>query len=35
MDKKNPIFVGIRREDKSCWERRVPLIPKHVKDVMK
>ena len=22
--------VGIRREDKSIWERRVPLIPDHV-----
>jgi len=25
------LIVGIRREDKNRWERRVPLIPKHVK----
>ena len=24
--------IGIRREDKNRWERRVPLIPKHVKE---
>jgi saccharopine dehydrogenase (NAD+, L-lysine forming) len=22
-----PLRVGIRREDKSCWERRVPIVP--------
>ncbi len=25
-----PGSIGIRREDKNVWERRVPLIPKHV-----
>ena len=25
--------IGIRREDKNRWERRVPLIPKHVKEL--
>jgi alpha-aminoadipic semialdehyde synthase len=25
--------VGIRREDKNIWERRVPLIPDHVKEL--
>ena len=25
--------IGIRREDKSEWERRVPLIPDHVRDL--
>ena len=24
--------IGIRREDKNRWERRVPLIPEHVKE---
>ena len=24
-------LIGIRREDKNIWERRVPLIPKHIK----
>ena len=24
-------IIGIRREDKNIWERRVPLIPEHVK----
>ena len=23
--------LGIRREDKNRWERRVPIIPEHVK----
>ncbi|HIP96152.1 MAG TPA: hypothetical protein EYH32_02930, partial [Anaerolineae bacterium] len=23
--------IGIRREDKSRWERRVPVIPEHVR----
>lgn len=27
-------LIGIRREDKSRWERRVPLIPEHVKELM-
>ncbi len=25
--------IGIRREDKNRWERRVPLIPEHIKDL--
>ncbi len=25
--------IGIRREDRSPWERRVPLIPEHVKEL--
>ena len=25
--------LGIRREDKNRWERRVPIIPKHVKEL--
>ncbi len=25
--------IGIRREDKNIWERRVPLIPRHVKEL--
>lgn len=28
-------LIGIRREDKSEWERRTPLIPGHVRDLMK
>jgi alanine dehydrogenase len=28
----NPL-IGIRREDKSTWERRVPLTPDHVRDL--
>jgi len=27
--------IGIRREDKNKWERRVPLIPEHVKELIK
>ncbi len=27
-------LVGIRREDKNPWERRVPLIPAHVRELM-
>lgn len=26
-------IIGIRREDKSIWERRTPIIPKHVRDL--
>jgi len=26
--------IGIRREDKNKWERRVPLIPEHVKELI-
>jgi alpha-aminoadipic semialdehyde synthase len=25
--------MGIRREDKNKWERRVPIIPEHIKDL--
>lgn len=25
--------IGIRREDKNIWERRVPLTPEHVRDI--
>jgi saccharopine dehydrogenase (NAD+, L-lysine-forming) len=28
------IRVGIRREDKNPWERRVPLIPSHVREIL-
>lgn len=27
--------IGIRREDKNKWEKRVPLIPEHVKELIK
>lgn len=27
------ICIGIRREDKNRWEKRVPLIPSHVKEI--
>lgn len=27
--------LGIRREDKNRWERRVPLVPKHIKELNK
>ncbi len=27
------LVVGIRREDKNKWERRVPIIPKHTKEL--
>jgi alanine dehydrogenase len=26
--------IGIRREDKNEWERRVPLAPRHVRDLV-
>ena len=26
-------FLGIRREDKNKWEKRVPLIPDHIKEL--
>ena len=26
-------IIGIRREDKNIWERRVPIIPKHVREL--
>lgn len=28
------VLIGIRREDKNPWERRVPLIPEHVKEII-
>ena len=28
-------LIGIRREDKNPWERRAPLIPTHVREIMK
>jgi len=27
-------LIGIRREDKNKWERRVPLTPEHVKELI-
>jgi hypothetical protein len=27
-------WIGIRREDKSVWERRVPLIPSDIKEIL-
>ena len=32
MDQK--YFVGIRCEDKSVWERRTPLAPVHIKEIL-
>jgi alanine dehydrogenase len=29
------IRIGIRREDKNPWEKRVPLIPAHVKEIIR
>ena len=26
-------YIGIRREDKNKWERRVPITPAHVKEL--
>lgn len=28
------IRIGIRREDKNRWERRIPLIPSHVREII-
>jgi len=28
------VRIGIRREDKNPWERRVPLIPTHVRELI-
>jgi alpha-aminoadipic semialdehyde synthase len=28
-----PYFIGLRREDKNPWERRVPLIPSHIREL--
>jgi alanine dehydrogenase len=30
-----PNIIGIRREDRNPWERRVPLIPSHVRELIK
>jgi hypothetical protein len=27
-------IIGIRREDKSVWERRAPLSPGHIKEIL-
>lgn len=27
-------YIGIRAEDKSVWERRAPLAPIHIKEIM-
>ncbi|KAJ3105261.1 hypothetical protein HDU97_008284 [Phlyctochytrium planicorne] len=32
---RKPLSVGIRREDKNRWERRVPLVPDHVERLVK
>ena len=29
------LLFGIRREDKNKWERRVPIVPKHIKELKK
>jgi hypothetical protein len=40
-DKKRPFYdirgkcLGIRREEQSVWERRAPLAPTHVKNLVK
>jgi len=28
------IFIGLRREDKSVWERRTPMPPHTCKEIM-
>ena len=28
------ILIGIRREDKNPWEKRVPLVPTHVREIV-
>ena len=30
----NKYWIGIRREDKSVWERRAPLTPAHLKEIL-
>ncbi|KAJ3217080.1 hypothetical protein HDU67_008549 [Dinochytrium kinnereticum] len=32
---RKPLSLGIRREDKNRWERRVPLVPDHVERLVK
>lgn len=34
MIKDKKFFVGIRCEDKSVWERRTPLVPEHIKELL-
>jgi hypothetical protein len=34
MSETKQICIGIRREDKSHWERRVPFIPIHIQEVL-
>ena len=34
MSLKGNNIIGIRREDKNKWERRVPLTPSHVKELV-
>jgi alpha-aminoadipic semialdehyde synthase len=29
-----PNYIGIRREDKSVWERRAPLTPNDVQEIL-
>jgi alpha-aminoadipic semialdehyde synthase len=29
------LILGIRREDKNIWERRVPIVPNHIKEIKK
>lgn len=33
-DKQDLNIIGIRREDKNIWERRVPLIPSHARELI-
>jgi len=32
-DIKPTIYIGIRAEDYSPWERRTPIIPRHVREI--
>jgi alpha-aminoadipic semialdehyde synthase len=34
MAKASPVKIGIRREDKSVWERRVPIVPADAQELM-
>ena len=34
-NKAGAISIGIRREDKNRWERRAPLAPRHVKELIR
>lgn len=35
MDSQKNWIIGIRREDKNRWERRAPLAPSHIKELIK